>query len=104
MLPTRSVSAPNSTSCNEVVSESDSVKYFSNSPGCSAVPVISSPDRRVMEMKPESFRIRSNCSTASMNFVAVSSFTSLGMMLPRQRVVKFDCIRIRSLVVFVRNR
>ena len=80
-------------------------KYFSISPASVAEPVISSDVRRRRRIKPESFMMRSNCSVASMNLAAASlSRISLGTICPRQRVLQLLCRRLRSLVVFVRNR
>ena len=46
--------------------------------------------------------MRSNCSAASMNFAAVSLFSSFGIICPRHSVLKLLCIRLRSFVVLVR--
>ena len=49
--------------------------------------------------------IRANCSTASMNFTAVSlSCISFGTICPRHSVFQLLCWRSRSFVVFVRYR
>ena len=48
--------------------------------------------------------IRANCSVASRNFSDVSLSSSFGMMCPLHSVLKLLCIRLRSLVVFVRYR
>ena len=92
-------------SFRQVVSVCESEKYFSMMPAFPSCPVISGTASRVSVINPLSFMIRSNCPTASMNFIAVSlSAISCGTILPRQRVEKSLCRRLLSLVVFVRNR
>jgi hypothetical protein len=61
--------------------------------------------RRFILTCPESFMIRSNCSTASRNFTTESqSVISLGRIWLRRRVLKSLRRRARSRVVFVRYR
>ena len=67
-----------------------------------SVPTISSVERRRSLTKPLSLMMRSNCSAASMNFAAVSLFSSFGIICPRHSVLKLLCIRLRSFVVLVR--
>ena len=59
-------------SFNVVVSFCEREKYFSTSPACSGVPVISSVVSRSRRIKAESFRIRSNRSTLSRKRLTVS--------------------------------
>ena len=83
----------------------ESAKYLPMMPVSFSVPVSSSSESRRSLTCPESFRIRANCSTASMNFTAVSlSCISFGTMCPRHRVFQLLCCLMRSFVVFVRNR
>ena len=103
--PMRISSGYSPMSFSEVVSVWESEKYFSMMPARPSSPVISGAVSRASVMKPLSFMIRSNCPTASTNFVTVSlSVISCGTILPLQSVEKSLCRRLRSLVVFVRNR
>ena len=97
--------APSDRSCKQAVSSCESEKYFSMIPAEVSVPVISSSVRRVMRRRPLSLTIRSNCSQLSMKRVMVSlSVISFGMMKFRVRALKLLVVRLRSLVVLVRNR
>ena len=103
--PTRISSGYSPMSFRQVVSVCESEKYFSMMPAFPSCPVISDAASRVRVTNPLSFIILSNCPTASMNFAAASlSVISCGTILPRQRVEKSLCLRLLSLVVFVRNR
>src|SRR5690606_3449571 len=105
LLPIRTSSLPKAISCIGVPASLDRVRYCSSNPCLSPVPMMSSSVRRSSFTKPLSLIIRSNCATASINFRTVSlSLISFGIRTPLQSDEKLLCIRIRSLVVLVRNR
>ncbi|MNH24145.1 hypothetical protein D3C79_840630 [compost metagenome] len=105
LLPTRTSSFPRDMSCKGSSFALERVKYWSRRPGSLSVPVISSLVSLSIDINPLSFKIRSNCATASMNLWIFSlSRISLGIKTPLQSEEKLDCIRIRSLLVLVRNR
>ena len=105
LFPIRTSSVPRAMSCIGVPASLDSVRYCSNNPCFSSVPIMSSSVRRFRVMKPLSFKIRSNCATASIKRCIVSLFLiSFGISEPLQSDEKLLCIRIRSLVVLVKKR
>ena len=105
LSPIRISSAPSDISLSVVVSVCEREKYFSTIPAVCPVPTISSVVNRWSLTNPLSFMIEANCPTASMNFTITSlSLISFGTMNPRHSVLKLLCVRLRSLVVLVRNR
>ena len=105
LSPTRISLADISMSSRQSGFSSDRARYLPTMPACVSVPVISSSVRRRSLTCPESFRMRANCSTASMNFTAVSlSCISFGTICPRHSVLQLLCRLMRSFVVLVRNR
>lgn len=105
LLPMRTSSFPSAMSCIGVPAPLDSVRYCSSNPCVSSVPIMSSSVKRRRLTKPLSFTIRSNWATASIKRCIVSLFLiSFGISVPLQSELKLLCIRILSLVVFVRNR
>ena len=105
LSPMRISSALMAMSSRHAVSSVVSARYLPMIPVSFSVPVISSSLRRRRRTCPESFRMRANCSTASMNFSAVSlSCISFGMICPRHSVLQLLCRLMRSFVVLVRNR
>ena len=87
-MPIRISSGFNWMSFNTVVPLCEREKYFSTMPAVVSVPTISSVVRRRSVINPLSFIIRSNCPTASRNFVTVSlSSISFGIIFPLHSVL-----------------
>ena len=105
LSPTRTRSAPRRMSSKEACPSSEREKYLSSRPPFSFVPTNSSPVMRTILICSVSLMIRSNWSTASMNFITSSLLViSLGSRCPRQSEEKLLCCAIRCLFVLVRKR
>ena len=105
LSPTRTRSAPRRMSSKDACPSSDREKYLSSSPPFSFVPTNSSSVMRTILICSVSLMIRSNWSTASMNFITSSLLViSLGSRCPRQSEEKLLCCAIRCLFVLVRKR